>query len=83
MYSRLAHSPSRRSRDILRLRMENPIKTATRQPHSCKNVEGEFDRFTSFMKRLVAVRHAEIKAKLDADKHAKMRKSKRTSASRV
>jgi hypothetical protein len=63
--------------------MGKPIKTATRQPHSGKNVEGEFDRFTNFMKRLVAVPHAEIKAKLDAEKRAKTRKSKRTSASRV
>jgi hypothetical protein len=35
------------------------------------------------MKRLVAVPHSEIKAKLDAEKRAKARKSKRTSASRA
>jgi hypothetical protein len=35
------------------------------------------------MKRLLAVPHSEIKAKLDAEKRAKARKSKRTSASRA
>jgi len=48
---------------------------------SAKNESGEFDRFTSFMRRLVAVPHSEIKAKLDAEKKAKARKSRRTSAS--
>jgi hypothetical protein len=38
---------------------------------SAKNTEGDFDRFTGFMKRLVAVPHSEIKAKLDAEKAAK------------
>jgi hypothetical protein len=33
-----------------------------------KNSPGEFDRFTDFMRRLVAVPHSEIKAKLDAEK---------------
>jgi len=36
----------------------------------------EFDRFTSFMKRLVAVPHSEIKAKLDAEKKSKQRKKR-------
>ena len=36
----------------------------------------ESDRFTSFMKRLVAVPHSEIKAKLDAEKRAKQRKKR-------
>jgi hypothetical protein len=45
--------------------------------------ESEFDRFSGFMKRLVAVPHSEIKAKLDAEKKAKARKSSRTSASRA
>jgi hypothetical protein len=54
-----------------------------RPTHSAKNVEGDFGKFTSFMKRLVAVPHSEIKAKLDAEKRAKARKSKRTSASRA
>jgi hypothetical protein len=48
---------------------------------SAKNTEGNFDSFTGFMKRLVAVPHAEIKAKLDAEKKAKKRTS--NSASRV
>jgi hypothetical protein len=64
--------------------MEKPVKTATRQHHSGKNVEGSFDRFTSFMTRLVAVPHAEIKAKLDEEKRAKKRKkARKSSASRA
>ncbi len=47
-----------------------------------KNELGEFDRFTEFMRRLLAVPHSEIKAALDAEKAAKMRKPKRASASR-
>jgi hypothetical protein len=43
----------------------------------------EYATFTSFMKRLVAVPHSEIKAKLDAEKRAKKRKSKQASASHV
>jgi hypothetical protein len=43
---------------------------------SAKSTEGDFDRFTGFMKRLVAVPHSEIKAKLDAEKRAKKRTPK-------
>jgi hypothetical protein len=51
---------------------------------SAKNVQGEYERFTSFMTRLVAVPHSEIKAKLDAEKRAKKRnKSRKSSASRA
>jgi hypothetical protein len=32
-----------------------------------KNVTGDFGRFTDFMRRLIAVAHSEIKAKLDAE----------------
>jgi hypothetical protein len=46
----------------------------TRPTHSAKNVEGDFGQFTNFMRRLVAVPHSEIKAKLDAEKRAKTRK---------
>lgn len=57
---------------------------ANREPaHPAKNESGEFDRFTEFMRRLVAVPHSEIKAALDAEKQAKMRKPKRASASRA
>jgi hypothetical protein len=42
--------------------------------------EGNFDRFTDFMRRLVAVPHSEIKAKLDAEKAAKKRKAKPTAS---
>ena len=53
------------------------------KPNPAKDEEGSFGRFTNFMKRLVAVPHSEIKAKLDAEKRAKARKSSRTSASRA
>ncbi|MGA7831732.1 MAG: hypothetical protein WCA21_12285 [Terracidiphilus sp.] len=49
---------------------------------SAKNDTGEFDRFTDFLRRLVAVPHSEINAQLDAEKAAK-RKVKNRSASRV
>jgi hypothetical protein len=38
---------------------------------SAKNVSGNSDNFTSFMRRLIQVPHSEIKAKLDAEKQAK------------
>lgn len=41
---------------------------------SAKNEQGEFERFSEFMRRLVAVPHSEIKAKLDAAERAKARK---------
>jgi hypothetical protein len=44
---------------------------------------GDFGKFTEFMKRLVAVPHAEIKAELDAEKQAKKLRERRSSASRV
>lgn len=52
---------------------------------SAKNTEGDFGQFTNFMRRLVAVPHSEIKAKLDAQKRAKARKRthSKTSASRA
>jgi hypothetical protein len=48
---------------------------------SAKNVSGDFDKFTNFMRRLVAVPHSEIKAKLDAEKEAK--RTSEPSASRA
>ena len=42
---------------------------------SAKNEQGDFGKFTDFMRRLVAVPHSEIKAKLDAEKRAKKRKA--------
>jgi hypothetical protein len=53
----------------------------TRPANPSKNVEGDFGKFTNFMQRLVAVPHSEIKAKLDAEKQAKRRQRKRSSAS--
>jgi len=37
----------------------------------------EFDRFDRTMRKLIAVPHSEIKAKLDAEKAAKKQKPKR------
>jgi hypothetical protein len=51
-----------------------------RQSHPAKNEPGDFERFTNFMRRLVAVPHSEIKAKLDAEKAAKARKPKRAAS---
>jgi hypothetical protein len=45
-----------------------------RPKSSAKNIHGDFDKFTNFMRRLVAVPHSEIKAKLDAEKREKERK---------
>jgi hypothetical protein len=42
----------------------------------------EFEKFNSTMRKLIAVPHSEIKAKLDAEKAAKKRKPKKASASR-
>jgi hypothetical protein len=47
---------------------------------SAKNVAGDFDKFTDFARRLFAIPHSEIKAKLDAEKEAK--RTSKTSASR-
>jgi hypothetical protein len=53
-----------------------------KQPEpSGKNVTGDFGKFTHFMRRLMAVPHSEIKAKLDAEKLAKPQRKKRSSAS--
>jgi hypothetical protein len=51
---------------------------------SAKNETGDFARFTDFMKRLVAVPHSEIKARLEAEKKRKRTRSRRrSSASRA
>lgn len=49
--------------------------------HSAKNVEGDFGKFKTFMRQLVAVPHSEIKAKLDAEKARKQKRKAKTSAS--
>ena len=41
----------------------------------------EYDRFSDLMHELIKVPHAEIKAKLDAEKRAKKRKKARKSSS--
>jgi hypothetical protein len=47
---------------------------------SAKNVTGDFGKFTDFRRRLVAVPHSEIKAKLDAEKQARKQRTKRVSS---
>jgi hypothetical protein len=54
-----------------------------RPTQSPKNVTGDFGKFTNFMRRLVAVPHSEIKAKLDSEKEAKQLRKKRSSAFRA
>jgi len=46
-----------------------------------KNVTGNSENFTSFMRQLVQVPHSEIKSKLDAEREAK--RTSKVSASRV
>lgn len=46
---------------------------------SAKNMNGDFDHFKSFMRRLVAVPHSEIKERLDAEKEAKRTSMRRVS----
>jgi hypothetical protein len=49
---------------------------------SAKSERGDFAEFADFMRRLVAVPHSEIKARLDAEKKTKEQR-KRSSASRA
>jgi hypothetical protein len=44
-----------------------------------KNPTGDFDQFTNFARRILAVPHSEIKAKLDAEQRIKTRKRKAAS----
>jgi hypothetical protein len=48
---------------------------------SAKNVSGDSDHFTDFVRRIVSVPHSEIKAQLDAEREAK--RTSKASASRV
>jgi hypothetical protein len=49
---------------------------------SAPNDVGDFDKFTGFMRRLVAVPYSEIKAKLDTEKAARKRKAKSSASLR-
>jgi len=40
---------------------------ANQPESSAKNITGDFAEFTDFMRRLMAVPHSEVKAKLDAE----------------
>jgi hypothetical protein len=44
-----------------------------------KNVEGDFEHFKNFARRILSVPHSKIKAQLDAEKEAK-RKAKASSS---
>jgi len=59
----------------LRIAPNTPEPPATETP-------GEYDRFKSFLTRLVAVPHSEIKTQLDKERKKK-RKAKLASASRA
>ena len=43
----------------------------TKRPTPAKEIEGDSGVFTNFMRRLMQVPHAEIKAKLGAEREAK------------
>ena len=45
-----------------------------------KDVQGDYAQFTDFMRRLVAVPHSQVKARLEAEKRSK---KKHASVSRV
>jgi hypothetical protein len=47
---------------------------------SCQNETGDFAQFTDFMKRLVAVPHSTIKARLEAEKKTKKQRVSRAPA---
>ena len=46
---------------------------------SAKNVQGDFGKFADFMRKLVAIPHSEIKAKVEAEKRTMTRRKKRAS----
>ena len=49
------------------------LEPKARVPKSAAtDVQGDFAQFTDFMRRLVAVPHSEVKAKLEAEKKAKL-----------
>ena len=43
----------------------------------------EFEKFDTMMKKLIRVPHGELKAKLDAEKRAKKKPSKKRASDRV
>jgi len=51
---------------------------AGRPTSPAKNVEGDFGQFTDFMRKLVAVPHSKIKARLEEEKQEKRTRSKRS-----
>jgi hypothetical protein len=55
------------------------LRVANHPKSLAKNPTGDFRQFKDFVRRIVAVPHSEIKAKLDAEKRAKSRKQKAAS----
>jgi hypothetical protein len=72
--------PSRRKRRYATLLLGSRSDMASHPKSPAKNPTGDFNKFTNFMQRLVAVPHSEIKAKLDAEKQAKQLRKKRPSS---
>ena len=62
---------------------ESAKETSNRSGPSGKNEQGDFGKFTDFMRKLVAVPHSEIKAKLDAEKQESKQRKKRVFRSRA
>jgi len=56
---------------------------ASHPKSSAKNEQGDFGKFTNFMRRLVAVPHSEIKARLDQEKRERKRRAGKSSSDRA
>ena len=55
---------------------------ATNIPTTPGKAEGDFDQFTSFMRKLVSVPHDTIKARLEAEKAAKVSRASASESKR-
>jgi hypothetical protein len=47
-----------------------------RRPEPVKSYEGDFEKFKEFGRRIFAVPHSEIKAKIDAEKRERQQRRK-------
>jgi hypothetical protein len=57
------------------------LEPKAKVPHSAAtDVQGDFAQFTDFMKRLVAVPHSTIKARLEEEKQTKKKRVSRAPA---
>ena len=57
------------------------MDTRVVRPDPAKETEGDFSQFTNFMRRLVAVPHSEIKARMEAAKRSRAASASRAPAS--